>query len=398
MKPLISGVGCALVDYLYTDIDFGADRIRQYRSRRPGDGGIEPGKLVFADRFGEFAGADYLEALAGITDGRPPASTNLGGPAIVPLVHAAQLLAPEGETVRFFGARGNDTIGETLSSFLSKTPVETARYEAVEGISPFTYVLSDPTYDNGRGERAFINNIGAAYEITPESIPEEFFEAPILLYGGTALVPNLHSRLDLLLRRGEASESLNVVATVYDFYNESRNPGERWPIGSSDESYALIDLLITDYEEALRLSGAEDGRNALDFFRDAGVGAAVITHGGDSIHLFAREESKFLSLGPMMLPVSEQIGEELSAGAGAAGDTTGCGDNFTGGMLYALAQQQESRSAAKFDLLDAARWAVVSGGFACFYVGGTYFEERPGEKRDQLAPYYEAYRGQISLR
>ncbi|MFP4535205.1 MAG: carbohydrate kinase family protein [Spirochaetaceae bacterium] len=398
IDSLINGVGCSLVDYLYTGIDFSSPRLERYLSRSPGDGGIVPGKLVFADTFAEFAGTHYLAALDDITEGRKPTASNLGGPAIVPLVHAAQLLAPEGEGVRYYGLRGNDTIGNTLAEFVEKTPVDVSRYERVEGVTPFTYVLSDPNYDDGNGERAFINNIGVAYEMTPDIVPDEFFDAPILLYGGTALVPRLHARLDELLLRGSAAGKLNVVATVYDFYNESKNPGGRWPIGSGDDSYSLIDLLITDHEEALRLSGSSSATEALSFFKERGVGAVVITHGANNVHLYAGEESKFLSLGPIMLPVSEQVGSELAAGAGAAGDTTGCGDNFCGGLIYALAQQHRSDGSAKYDLIDAARWAIVSGGFACFYVGGTYFEERIGEKRDSLAPYYEAYRSQISLK
>jgi D-lyxose ketol-isomerase len=39
---------------------------------------------------------------------------------------------------------------------------------------------------------------------------------------------------------------------------------------------------------------------------------------------------------------------------------------------------------------------VVSGGFACFYLGGTYFEEKTGEKRSKMEPYYDAYRKQIA--
>ncbi|MGD0757001.1 MAG: hypothetical protein ABR927_18280, partial [Bacteroidales bacterium] len=50
----------------------------------------------------------------------------------------------------------------------------------------------------------------------------------------------------------------------------------------------------------------------------------------------------------------------------------------------------------KFDLREACSWGVVSGGFACSYIGGTYFEERPGEKLERILPYYESYKVQIS--
>jgi hypothetical protein len=40
---------------------------------------------------------------------------------------------------------------------------------------------------------------------------------------------------------------------------------------------------------------------------------------------------------------------------------------------------------------EALVWGIVSGGFACSYMGGTYFEARTGEKLDQIKPYYDAY-------
>ena len=38
----ISGTGSALVDYLYTPIDFKSAEMQNYFSREPGDGGLEP--------------------------------------------------------------------------------------------------------------------------------------------------------------------------------------------------------------------------------------------------------------------------------------------------------------------------------------------------------------------
>ena len=92
------------------------------------------------------------------------------------------------------------------------------------------------------------------------------------------------------------------------------------------------------------------------------------------------------------LPVSAKVTAELKAGK--RGDTTGCGDNFAGGVIASLVEQLHAGK-TELDLLEAARWGVVSGGFTCFYVGGTYYEQAPDEKRRLLMPYYEAYLNQI---
>nr|MDA3951707.1 carbohydrate kinase family protein [Spirochaeta sp.] len=154
----IAGAGCSLMDYLFTGIDFSGAVFDRYRSRNPGDGGLVPGHLVFAEGLGAFAGVPYQEALAEITGGRKPASQNLGGPSIVALVHAAQLLQPAGLPVAFYGVRGDDEAGKDLSTIVSRTPLQWDHYAEYRGETPVTFALSDPTWANGAGERSFVNS------------------------------------------------------------------------------------------------------------------------------------------------------------------------------------------------------------------------------------------------
>ena len=75
-------------------------------------------------------------------------------------------------------------------------------------------------------------------------------------------------------------------------------------------------------------------------------------------------------------------------------DTTGAGDNFTGGVLYSIANQlMEDKHDP--DLEEACIWGIVSGGFACTYMGGTYQEDQEGEKLDAIRKLYDRYRRQL---
>ena len=94
-----------------------------------------------------------------------------------------------------------------------------------------------------------------------------------------------------------------------------------------------------------------------------------------------------------LLPVSRVIRNELKNHHGV--DTTGCGDNFVGGVIASVVNQS-GIGINKSDLKEACSWGIVSGGFACFYMGGTYFEEKPGEKMARIKPYYDSYKKQIS--
>lgn len=385
----IAGCGCALIDYLYNGVDFESAPFQALRSIRDGDGGIDPGKLVFASELEAYSGLSLEHILEQLVGGRVPDAVNLGGPAVVALINLAQLLG-EGDQVAFYGFRGDDDTGRTASEIVSRTPVEASAYLERPGLSPATWVLSDPDYDGGNGERSFINAIGEAGSFTPRDLGSDFYRSDIVLLGGTALTPGIHDELSTVLGEAKRNGAITAVNTVYDFRNQQRNPDGRWPMGDGDRSYPLIDLLLCDAEEALRLSGAAGLSTAARFFLEMGVGTAVITNGAkpficaSSGRLFEKTESL------VSFPVSAKIAEEIAAG-GLEGDTTGCGDNFVGGFVYSLAEQLKKGSPGSLDLSEAAAWAASSGGYACRYMGGTMIEGEWGEKRNRLLPYVEAY-------
>lgn len=390
-KIVISGVGCCLVDLIYNDIDFNGDIVQSYQSLQRGDGGLTPGQLVFQEEFEKFAQSDFNYLLRQLTAGNEPSKKNIGGPSIVSLIHAAQVLPTEKFEVRFYGRGGKDDAGYYLLESLKNTPVILKNYELIDRITPSTVVLSDPNYDHGHGERMFINSIGAAWECHPELLDEEFFQSEIVVFGGTALVPDIHDQLTLLLKKSKKRGAITVVNTVFDFRSEKNSPGNRWKLGESDDSYASIDLLITDQEEALRLSGKSTLEEAVTFFQKKKVSALIITNGSKNVYLFS-DGRLFKAIEPSTLPVSQQVTRELKEKKG--GDTTGCGDNFAGGVLASLAHQLEAKQEQP-DLKEACCQGIVAGGFACFYMGGTFFESETGEKQKLLQPYYHAYNIQL---
>jgi sugar/nucleoside kinase (ribokinase family) len=391
-KIIVSGTGCCLVDLLYNNIDFRSEVIGPFMSRTPGDGGLAPGKLVFQEEFERYSSASLDQFTSLVMGGREFDKINIGGPSIVSLIHAAQMTNREKCEVRYYGRGGNDTNGSYLINTLKRTPVILKDYKLIENRTPSTLVLSDPDYDNGHGERMFINSIGSAWDYLPEEIDDDFFNSDIVVFGGTALVPNIHDHLSALLRKAGSNGCITVANTVFDFRNEKMNPSKRWPLGESDESYRLTDILITDNIEALRLSGSETISEAVKFFLETGVSSFIITNGSED--LWAYSDGSFFNQFPVKnLPVSQLIRNEVRSFAG--GDTTGCGDNFTGGVIASIVNQLAGGNRHP-DLSEACSWGVVSGGFTCFYMGGTYLEKYPGEKLSRIKPYYESYRNQIA--
>ena len=183
----------------------------------------------------------------------------------------------------------------------------------------------------------FINSIGAAWEYGPDKLDDDFFNSDIVVFGGTGLVPQIHDNLTSLLKKAKSKGCITIVNTVFDFRNEKANPSKKWPLGESDESYRYIDLLIADQEEAFRLSGETGSRRLpLDFFIEKKVSSLIITNGSKNISIYS-DGRFFNASGIKEMPVSQKVINERKNSQ--SGDTTGCGDNFVGGVIASVVTQ-----------------------------------------------------------
>jgi len=391
-KLTVSGVGCSLVDNLYNNISFSSDSFLPFLSKEKGDGGLTPGQLVLKRDFEKFSKIIKQSGLENIISNRSPDKISIGGPGIVSMIHAAQLSDNDKSEFHFYGTRGNDENGDFINSLLEKTPLLVNNYKIINDETPSTIVLSDPEHNDGNGERIFVNTIGAAWKYSSDALDANFFSSDIVVFGGTALMPLIQDNLTESLEKAKINGCITIVNTVYDFISEKENPTKKWPLGKSDASYKYIDLLIMDHEEAIRLSGKSGINKAMQFFRTAGAGAVIITSGAENVKLFSNG-TLFKAMNSKEMPISTAVSSSLKKGK-LVGDTTGCGDNFVGGVIASLVFQIQNNT-APYDLTEACIWGIVSGGTTCFYVGGMYEEKFHGEKIKMILPYYERYKKQI---
>ncbi len=371
----ISGIGCALVDYVYNGIDFRSDLFLKYSSVQVGDGGLSSIKLVFTDELEHFTGKPYLEIIDEITRKKDPDIITVGVPSLVSLIHAAQLTYSDNIEVKFYGLSGNDDPSGTIRRIIDQTPLNSDNYLISNSEkTPFTYVLSDPDYNNAHREWTFINSIGAAGEYKPDMIDSEFFNSQITCFGDTTLVPQIHDNLTELLTRAKQNDCVTLVNTVFDFRNEKKNPGKPWPLVKSTDNYDLIDILIMDGVEAIKISGRSTIEDAALYFSSTNLFSFIITNGADNIYawsggtLFKKEEL-------IRLPVSHWV--RMALAGGVSGDTTGCGDNFAGGVISSLAWQLKEKGTVKIDLLESITFESHPDGIPATLSEGLISKQNP---------------------
>jgi sugar/nucleoside kinase (ribokinase family) len=167
-------------------------------------------------------------------------------------------------------------------------------------------VLSDPDYNNGAGERLGIGQLGEVENITPDMLDEDFFKSDYCIFGGSAFTYKLHSNLTALLKKAQENQATTIVNTIFDSENEKKDPVGKWPMGDSDETYKLIDLLIMNRSEALRYSGEKDVEAAFEFFVKTEVSTFIITN-DDKYTLAYSNGDLFEQVDKLRLPVSNAI-------------------------------------------------------------------------------------------
>lgn len=385
-KIRLSFTGCGLGDFIYKKVDFASGKFRHFCSHAPGDGGLSPGKLVFADDFERFSAMSASQFLQNVVGDSKADTFNIGGPALVSSICAAQLLAGSVADVQYVGSTGKDEKGLQLKELSARIPSLATHFEELDGETPYTIVLSDPEYDQGKGERIFINNIGAAAHFNSTHLKDDFRHSDIVVFGGTALVPQLHANLTELLQTAKDENCFTVVTTVFDFISEKQHPTRPWPLGDTAKSLPLIDLLIMDFEEACRISGGDTHAAMIDFFKQKGCNAFVITHGSEPTYVYA--SSPRFEAADQFFPVCPWVAGEFRSNPALRGDTTGCGDNFAGALIASIARQMQS-GRQHFSLKDAVILGTVAGAHACYFVGGVFFEYAPGQRSALLNEWAE---------
>ena len=257
-----------------------------------------------------------------------------GGDAL----NEATILAKMGRRVLLETIIGRDKAGNYLEQHCQEygiiLPDDCIRDNIPTGIN---VVLIDRD-----GSRHFLTNpSGTLRKLTLEDIHMPFPEsAKIVCFASIFVSPEIGAReLEIIFRT--AGEQGKIVCA--DMTKRKKNE----TVEELAEALSYVDYLIPNDEEAMLITGKNTVEEAAESLRRAGVKTVVVKCGSKGCYVCGREKS-------FWMPAEKNV---------KCIDTTGAGDSFMAGFLYALFQEKNLR--------DCARNGNYFGGKAVAVTGAT---------------------------
>lgn len=273
-----------------------------------------------------------LARAASLYEAVGPAVEVSGGSAANTAVGVAQL----GGRVGYLGKVAADELGEIFLHDIAAAGVELGRTTPVE---PSLHLADDRA--TGRclvlvtddGERTMATHLGVASTLGPEDLDEELVAQAQVVYLEGYLW-DLGPAKDAMRRAMEvahATDSL-VALTLSDPFCVQRNQREFLEL-----LHGEVDVLFANEDEIMLLFGAPTFDDALAAVEETGLLAALTRGPAGSVVVTAN--------GPVHVPAHPV--EHVA-------DTTGAGDLFAAGFLYALTHGKDPEHCARLGGLCAA--------------------------------------------
>ena len=227
--------------------------------------------------------------------------------------------ARAGVDVTFITKLGKDDFGDRALAMYAKEGVTVRAEQVTDNSTGAAYIF----VQDGTGANAIIVVAGAAGTISVSDV-EHNRDA---IESAAVFMTQLEQPIPAALRGLEIARAAGVT-TIF-------NPAPAAPL--DDAIYKLCDYVTPNESEASMLTGIEvtdiaSARKAADVLLGKGVGAVLISVGGNGSLLHTRQAS-------LHIPIFS---------AGKVVDTTGAGDAFNGGFAAALARGVSPEVAARF--------------------------------------------------
>lgn len=246
-------------------------------------------------------------------------SMAVGGDA----ANEADALARLGKKVNLITKLGNDTAGRLLLSHFQENGVAVGDSVLEDGLDTgINIVLVDRN-----AERSFITNQnGSLRKLGLADIPAEALKkSPIVSFASIFVSPLFDVPAMAALFRSVKENGAILCA-------DTTRPKHGETVADLAPALAYVDYIFPNYEEARAISGRERPEEIAQAFLDCGASCAVIKLGSEGCYLRTASEAALIPAYPDTHCI----------------DTTGAGDNFAAGFLYALSEGMPPIECARF--------------------------------------------------
>lgn len=231
-------------------------------------------------------------------------------------------LAKLGAEVFSIGATGKDEIGSVVRGILSRYGVDSTGMVEKPGVQTSATIL--PIRPNG--ERPALHVMGANAAFTVEDVDLHALDQfRVVHVGGTFLMPKFDG--DGAAQVLSAAQAAGCLTTM-----DVLGVAKEGMAQILEPSMPHLDFFMPNIEEATMVTGYSDRASIASYFLDLGVKTVILKMGekGSSINQIGKPE---LRIPAFRVPVV---------------DTTGCGDAYDAGIIWALLQDWDIEKAARF--------------------------------------------------
>lgn len=251
-------------------------------------------------------------------------------------LNEATVLARLGKTVRLVTVIGDDRAGEYLLAHCRREGIllmeDCIQKDLATGIN-VVLVAED-------GKRSFLTNArGSLRRLCLKDIPLPFPDpVKIVCFASIFVFPQIGARELQSIFAQAKSQNKIVCADMTKCKN-------RETLEEMAEAFSYIDYLLPNDEEAMLLTGKETAALAAEAILETGVGNVVVKCGKSGCLVMNRKES-------YMVPAREGV---------MCVDTTGAGDSFAAGFIFALSKGCTLRECAEYGNECGAKAVSVMG-------------------------------------
>lgn len=260
-------------------------------------------------------------------------------------------IASLGGKAAFIGKIGNMGVGDFYREDLTRMGVAPIMLHSDDKMSGCSIVLITPD-----GERTFATYLGAAADLTPEEINAEAFHGYDIFHIEGYLVQN-HDLIAKAVRLAKEAgckvsldlASYNVILENHDFLR--------------DLVHNYVDIVFANQEEAKAFTGVDPEQSLQILAKECEIAIVKVGKNGSLVRSGERQY-------------------QIGAVSTYCVDSTGAGDLYAGGFLYAISQG--------FDLRRAAEIATIAAGRVCEIIG-TKLSDDTWEEIRRICALYQGF-------